>query len=110
MDPVVKKSKKKARKAGGEAKPAVQTEVNPPTAGEYTSSRDEEELADYEPEEPARFFLLWKKIYLSMEMIYRPHHGDGPADNSTLTNDLPCVLQALIHACSTPRSIDIHNT
>ncbi len=27
MDPGVKKSKRKARKAGGEAKPAVQTEV-----------------------------------------------------------------------------------
>jgi hypothetical protein len=30
MDPKVKKSKKKARKAGAEAKPAVQTNVNPP--------------------------------------------------------------------------------
>jgi hypothetical protein len=30
MDPFVKKSKKKARKTGAEAKAAVQTNVNPP--------------------------------------------------------------------------------
>jgi hypothetical protein len=30
MDPNVKKSKKKARKAGAQAKPAIQTHSNPP--------------------------------------------------------------------------------
>jgi hypothetical protein len=54
MDPFVKKSKKKARKAGAEAKPAVQTNVNPP-AEKYKSSWEEEQLVDYEPEEPARY-------------------------------------------------------
>ncbi len=50
----MKKSKKKARKAEAEAKPAVQTDVNPP-ADKYTSSWGEEQLVDYEPEKPARF-------------------------------------------------------
>ncbi len=47
----MKKPKKKARKAGAEAKPAVQTNVNPP-AEKYNSSWEEEQLVDYEPEEP----------------------------------------------------------
>jgi hypothetical protein len=45
MDPVVKKSKKKARKAGAETEPAVQTDVNPP-ANKYTSSWEEEQLVE----------------------------------------------------------------
>ncbi len=62
MDPFVKKSKKKARKAGAEAKPAVQTDVNPP-AEKYTSSWEEEQRVDYEPEEPARFSPAEEDIY-----------------------------------------------
>jgi hypothetical protein len=64
MGPFVKKWKKKARTAGAEAKPAVQTNVNPP-AEKYTSSWEEEQLVDYEPEEQARFPPVEEDIVLS---------------------------------------------
>jgi hypothetical protein len=57
MEPNVKKSKKKARKGGTQAKPAIQTQSNPPVKN-YNSSWEEEQLVDYdEPEEPAAFPL-----------------------------------------------------
>ncbi len=71
MDPVVRRSKKKARKAGAEAKPAIQTNVNPP-AEKYTSSWEEEQLVDYEPGEPARFSPVEEDIY-SGEDDYPAH-------------------------------------
>ncbi len=53
----MKKSKKKARKGGTQAKPAIQTQSNPPVKN-YNSSWEEEQLVDYdEPEEPAAFPL-----------------------------------------------------
>jgi hypothetical protein len=78
MDPNVKKSNKKARKAGAEAKPAVQTNVNPP-AEKYNSSWEEEQLVDYEPEEPAAFFPVEEDNYSDGD--YYPAHRDGPEDN-----------------------------
>jgi hypothetical protein len=69
MDPVLKKSKKKARNTGGETQPARQTEVNYPT-GKYSSSRDEKELVDYEPEEPAAFSPVEDDI--SVQECYTP--------------------------------------
>ncbi len=78
MDPNVKKSKKKERKAGSEAKPAVQTNVNPP-AEKYNCSWEEEQLVDYEPEEPAAFFSVEEDNY-SDEDDY-PAHRDGSEDN-----------------------------
>ncbi len=86
MDPFVKKSKKKARKAGVEAKSAVQTNVNPP-AEKYTSSWEEKQLVDYESEEPARFSPVEEDIY-SGEDDY-PAHGDGPEDNIPITDVFP---------------------
>ncbi len=78
MDPIVKKSKKKARKAGAEAKPAVQTNVNPP-AEKYSSSWEEEQLVDYEPEEPARFSPVEEDNYIDGD--HYPARRDGPEDN-----------------------------
>ncbi len=83
----MKKSKKKARKAGAEAKPAVQTNVNPPAEKKYTSSWEEEQLVDYEPEDPASFSPVEEDIY-SGEENYRPH-GDGPEDNIPITDAFP---------------------
>jgi hypothetical protein len=88
MDPFVKKSKKKARKADAEAKPAVQTNVNPP-AEKYNSSWEEGQLVDYEPEAPARFSPVEEDIY-SGEDDY-PAHGDGPEDNIPITDDFPPI-------------------
>jgi hypothetical protein len=67
MDPVVRRSKKKARKAGAEAKPAVQTDVNPPAEKYNTSSWEAKQLVDYKPEEPARFSPVEEDIYSGEE-------------------------------------------
>ncbi len=88
MDPFLKKSKKKARKAGAEAKPAVQTNVNPP-AEKSTSSWEEEQLVDYEPEKPARFSPVEADIYSGEDDC--PAHGDGPEDNIPITIFLPPI-------------------
>ncbi len=77
MDPNVKKSKKKERK-GAEAKPEVQTNVNP-SAEKYNSSWEEEQLVDYEPEEPAAFFHVEEDNYSDRDDY--PAHRDGPEDN-----------------------------
>jgi hypothetical protein len=86
MDPFVKKSKKNARKAGAETKSAVQTNVNP-SAEKYTSSWEEEQLVDYEPEEPAASFSPVEEDIYSGKNNY-PAHGDGPEeDNTPITDD-----------------------
>ncbi len=54
MEPVTKRPKKKAKKAVAEEQPVASATQNVP-AGGYLWSRDEEELVDYEPEEPATF-------------------------------------------------------
>ncbi len=61
MDPSAKRSKKKAKKAVfGEGRPAGRAEKQVPTAptDNHTSWRDEEELVDYESEEPAAFYPI----------------------------------------------------
>ncbi len=78
MDPIVKKSKKKARKASAEAKPAVQTNVNPP-AEKYNSSWEEEQLVDYEPEQSARFSPVEEGNYSDGDDY--PAHRDRPEGN-----------------------------
>jgi hypothetical protein len=71
MDPDVKKLKKKARKAGTQAKPAIQTQSNPPVKN-YNWSWEEEQLVNYdEPEEPAAFSPLEEENYRK-ETITRP--------------------------------------
>ncbi len=54
MEPVHKRPKLRVSKAAAEDQPAAQIAkiVQPDN---YSSWRDEEELIDYEPEEPARF-------------------------------------------------------
>ncbi len=87
MDPNVKKSKKKARKAGTQAKPAVQTNANPP-AKNYNSSWEEEQLVDYEePKEPVAFSPVEKDNYSDGDDY--PAHRDGPEDNNENTDEIP---------------------
>jgi hypothetical protein len=55
MEPTKKRPKKKAKTSiFGEGQPAGPAAKTVP-AVKFTSSRDEEELVDYEPEEPAAF-------------------------------------------------------
>ncbi len=76
----MERSKKRAKKAVGEGQPAasaVQTEVNPP-ADKYTSSWDEEELVDYEPDEPERFSPVEEDISVDGD-DFRPTEMGRPA-------------------------------
>jgi hypothetical protein len=87
MDPNVKKSKRKARKAGTQAKPAIQNQSNPP-AKNYNSSWEEEQLVDYdEPEEPAAFFPLEEENYSEGDDY--PAQADGLEDQNDNTDDFP---------------------
>jgi hypothetical protein len=62
MEPNAKRPKKKAKKAVAEEKPAAPATQNITTGG-YLWSRDEEDLVDYEPEEPATFSPAEEDIY-----------------------------------------------
>ncbi len=63
MEPVTKRPKKKAKKAVAEEQPAAPATQNVPTGG-YLWSRDEEELVDYEPEEPETFSPVEDDIFV----------------------------------------------
>ena len=101
MDPNVKKSKKKARKAGAEAKPAEQTNVNPP-AEKYNSSWEEEQLVDYEPEEPAAFSPMEEENYSEGDDY--PAQGDGPEDQNDNTDYFPADFAEAVDSVGAKRS------
>jgi hypothetical protein len=54
--------------------------------GKYTSSRDEEELVDYEPEDPASSSPVEDE--LSVEDYDMPAHGDEPASNIVVDTEI----------------------
>ncbi len=81
--------KRKVKKAVGEGQPAAPAAKTLPT-GKYLSSRDEEELVDYESEEPAAFSTVEDDI--SVQECYTPAHGDEPANIAPHSNDLPAYL------------------
>ncbi len=54
MEPISKRTKKRSKKAAAEEQPASPVAQTVPTGG-YLWARDEEELVDYEAEEPATF-------------------------------------------------------
>jgi hypothetical protein len=57
-----------------------------PVTGNYTSWRDEKELVDLEPEEPASFLPVEDK--LSVEDYDTPAHGDAPASNIVVDTEI----------------------
>jgi hypothetical protein len=67
IEPNVKRTKKRAMKAVGEDQPAASATKTLPTGG-YLWSRDEEELVDYEPEEP---MVPSKGLILGDEIVIR---------------------------------------
>ncbi len=80
----MKRPKKKAKKAAAEGQQAA------PAAkiiqlDKYPSWRDEEDLIDYEPEEPARFSPA--DMDISAEEDDSPAHGDGPEDKAPISDD-----------------------
>jgi hypothetical protein len=105
MDPNVKKSKKKARKAGTQAKPAIQTQSNPP-AKIYNSSWEEEQLVDYdEPEEPAAFSPLEEENYSDGDDY--PFHGDGPEDQNENMDEFPAYSAEAVGSVGGKRSQNV---
>jgi hypothetical protein len=89
MEPVMKRSKKRAKKAVGKSQPEAPAAKTAPTDN-YLSFWDEEELVDYEPEEPAAFSPV--EDDLSVQECYTPAHGDGPANIPPHSDDLPAYL------------------
>ncbi len=89
MEPNTKMPKKKAKKAAAEEQPVAPATQNVPTGG-YLWSRDEEELVDYEPEEPATFSPVEDHISVGGEDLSSP--GDGQNNISSTTNDFPAYL------------------
>ncbi len=92
MEPNMKRTKKKAKKAASEGKQAA------PAAkiiqlDNYPSWRDEEDLIDYEPEEPAR--LSPADMDNSAEKDDSPAHGDGPEDKVPISDDFPLIPRRL---------------
>ncbi len=94
MEPNTKRSKKRAKKAVGVDQPAAPTAEKVPTGG-YLWFRDEEELVDYEPEEPARFSPVEEDISTEGDNLSGP--TGGQSNISYNTNDFPayCVLRAI---------------
>ncbi len=102
MDPNVKKSKKKARKAGTLAKPAIQTQSNPPVKN-YNSSWEEAQLVDYdEPEEPAAFFPLEEETYSEGDDY--PAQRDEPEDQNESTDEFPANFAEAVDSVGGKRS------
>jgi hypothetical protein len=75
MDPNVKKSKRKARKAGGKGQPAEKV-ANNPSSINYSSFYGDGKIVDCEPESLARY--LCDEGYISPDYDYWPAHGNGP--------------------------------
>ncbi len=98
----MKKSKKKARKAGTQAKPAIQPQSNPP-AKNYNSSWEEEQLVDYdEPEEPAAFFPVEEDNYSDGDDY--PAQGDGPEDQNDNTDEFTANFAEAVDSAGGKRS------
>jgi hypothetical protein len=101
MESVTKKPKKKAKKAVAEEQPTAPATQIVPTGG-YLWSRDEEELVDYEPEEPATFSPVEDDISVVGEDLSPP--GDGQNNISSTTNDFSANLAEGGHMAGAKRS------
>jgi hypothetical protein len=86
MEPNTKRPKKRAKKVVAEDQPAAPA-AKIVQLDNYPSWRDEEELIDYEPKEPASFDPV--EIDNCVEEDDYPAHGDGPEDNIPVTDDFP---------------------
>jgi hypothetical protein len=61
-----------------------------PTGGGYLWSRDEEELVDYETEEPAKFSPVEEDISVVGDDLSAPRYGQ--TNISPINNDFPAYL------------------
>ncbi len=83
----MKKSKRKAIKAGGKSQPAEEVAKNAPSIN-YSSFYGDGEIVDCEPESPARY--LCDEGYISPDYDYWPAHGNRPVTifNQAMTDFL----------------------
>jgi hypothetical protein len=104
MEPNNKKTKKRAKKAVAEDQPAAPVAEKVHT-GNYTSWRDDEELVDYEPEEPARFSPMEEGISADGDDLSAP--GDGHNNIFSSKNDFPAYLAEGTNVAGRKRSQNV---
>ncbi len=88
MEPVARRTKKMAKKSYlNTGKPVAQAEKKAPAVptSYSTSWRDEEELVDYEPEDPPTFSPTVEELSEPEDRLRTPEQG--PADNSRPGDD-----------------------
>jgi hypothetical protein len=103
---VAKKSLQNTSKPTGQAEkriPAIPISIS-------TNWRDEEERVDYEPEDQPCFSPHEDDVSEPGDSPRTPVPGQADSSSPDYEFGGECVLQALIHACSTPRFIDIQIT
>jgi hypothetical protein len=88
MQPIQKKGKAKAGKAGGGGQLAEKAVNNPPK-NSPSSYYSEEDLVDYEPESPAIY--LGDEDDMSPDYDYWPAQEDGPATIMQPTPNFPAI-------------------
>jgi hypothetical protein len=93
MDPIAKSTRKKAKKAssgGDRSSGRGEKQVATSPADIQSDWRDEEELVDYEPEEPPSFSPI--QDYMSAQEDHTPTQEEEPQYFSLDTEDLPASL------------------
>ncbi len=101
MEPINKRTKKRAKKAAAEEQPAPPVTQKVPTGG-YLWARDEEELVDHEAKEPATFSPMEDDVSVVGDDISPP--TDGQHNVSSTTNDFPANLAEADHMAGAKRS------
>ncbi len=95
MEPVHKRTKLRVRKAAAEEQPAAPAVQTIPTTGGYLWSRDEEELVDYEAEDPATLSPMEDNASVIGDDILSP--TDGQHNISSTNNDFPADIAEADH-------------
>ncbi len=93
MGPIVKVSKKKAKKASADAglsSAREEKQVTTMITDVQAAWRDEEDLVGYEPEETPRFSPIEDDISIPEE--HTPTPEEGASDISPLADDLPAFF------------------
>ncbi len=88
MDPMNRRTQKRTKKAVAGNRPATKA-TKTILLDKYPSVGNEEDLVDYEPEEPVRFSPA--DTDYSAENYDSPSHGDGPEDNEVKNDDFPLI-------------------
>jgi hypothetical protein len=105
MDPSTRRTKKRAKKSIlGEGQPAgrASKSAQDVSKSNFTSWRDEEELVDYEPEEPATFSPMKDDISASEKGTVALQ--DDPAEFPPISNNFPAYPAEATNVAGRKRS------